>query len=110
MKTLATLLLLACTSAPPVEPRPNPPDEQRVLAAEVVRLTTSSCGKCHIKSSPDAVPGALAVFDYERADWPSMLSVERLHSYHGRLQGKFDEAGQRSLDRFIQGELSLRKK
>jgi hypothetical protein len=109
MKPLALLLLVACSSGPPLDPRTNPPDQQRTLADEVVRLTASSCATCHSRSSPKADPDALAVFDYDRPDWPSMLSEERLDKFRGRARGSLDEAGQKTLDAFIAGELGLRR-
>jgi len=107
MKLLPLLLLLACSSGPPLEAKLQSAEKQRSLADEVVKLTASSCASCHTKSSPEADPAALAVFDYERPDWPSMLSVERLDKFRSRARGKLDEAGRQTLDAFIAGELGL---
>jgi hypothetical protein len=106
--SLLLLLAIGCSSGPPLEPRASSPEERRALAAEVVKLTAASCASCHTRSSPSADPAALAIFDYERADWPSMLDEERLHSFRGRARGGLAELDRETLDRFISGELGLR--
>jgi hypothetical protein len=107
MRSLALLFVVACSSGPPLEPKAETLEVRKSLAADVVRLTQASCASCHTKSLATAVPAALAVFDYDRADWPSMLSAKRLEAFRGRARGNLDEAGQRTLDAFIAGELYL---
>jgi hypothetical protein len=107
MRSLVLFVLVACSSGPPLEPQKVETEERRSLAQEVVRLTQGTCASCHTKSLATAVPAALAVFDYDQEDWPSMLSAERLEMFRGRARGDLDEAGQRTLDAFIAAELYL---
>jgi hypothetical protein len=43
------------------------------------------CGLCHIRDSPTAIPGALAVFDLREPDWSARMSDAQLRSAAWRL-------------------------
>jgi hypothetical protein len=43
------------------------------------------CGACHVRDSPTAVPGALAVFNLRDANWSARMSDAQLRSAEWRL-------------------------
>ena len=106
----AASILLLVLALPPLAASEAPAKEERTARAIAVVHLAESCASCHTKSSPKADPKALAVFDFERPDWPTMLTEERLPKFRLRLYEKLDEAGQRTLDLFISGELALRRR
>jgi hypothetical protein len=43
------------------------------------------CGVCHVRDSPGAVPGALAVYDLREPEWSARMSDAQLRSATWRL-------------------------
>ena len=78
------------------------------LRDQVRALAEPHCGSCHQGSLPTAKPGALAVFDLERADWPTRRKTPQLDKFLGRIKGKLDEPKVQLVRTFIAAERGAR--
>jgi mono/diheme cytochrome c family protein len=78
------------------------------LRDQVRGLAQPHCGSCHQGSLPTAKPGALAVFDLERADWPTRMKTPQLDKFLGRIKGKLDEPKLQVVRAFIAAERGAR--
>jgi hypothetical protein len=78
------------------------------LRDQVRALAQPHCGSCHQGSLPTAKAGALAVFDLERADWPTSMKTPQLDKFLGRIKGKLDEPKLQVVRAFIAAERGTR--
>ena len=78
------------------------------LRDQVRALAQPHCGSCHQGSLPTAKAAALAVFDLERADWPTSMATPQLDKFLGRIKGKLDEPKLQVVRAFIAAERGTR--
>ena len=111
MRCLAavTIVLAGCASAPAYESRQVRADELQRAREQVRGYAKTHCGSCHTASLPTAKPAALAIYNLDAKEWSATLTAAQLRNgFPRRLNGRLDEAGQRELRTFIEGELALR--
>ena len=103
------IALSACATAPPIEPRPVADAERPALMDATREIVRPHCGLCHVPSSPEAKPGALAVFDLERADWGAAMDRGQLAVFHRSIARKLGPGGaeQAAIDAYV-GDLLAR--
>jgi hypothetical protein len=82
-------------------PAPGGPGDYVALRDEVGKLASASCASCHRTSSPEAKPGALAIFDLDREDWPKTILPEHHAGFRKRLASKADDATKQRIDAFL---------
>jgi mono/diheme cytochrome c family protein len=102
---IAALTLVAATGVRGVAGEATAPAS---LRDQVRALAQPHCGSCHQGSLPTAKPGALAVFDLDRADWPTRMQPRQLDKFLGRIEGKLDEPRLRTVRAFIAAERGAR--
>jgi hypothetical protein len=78
------------------------------LQEEMRALGKEHCAPCHVGSAADAKPGALAVFDLDRACWSRGMSASQLEGFVARLGGELDDRTRPHLLAFVARELSQR--
>ncbi|MBL8342607.1 MAG: hypothetical protein JNL30_14145 [Rubrivivax sp.] len=81
------------------------------LRARLREHAKAHCGTCHQSSRPSHKAAAIAIYDLDRDDWHTMLTVPRLQAgFPRRLTGRLDDAGRRDLQAFIAHEVALRQR
>ncbi|MBL8326269.1 MAG: hypothetical protein JNJ89_15060 [Rubrivivax sp.] len=104
--------------APPPPLAPAASGAQPLGATDVAALRArlrehakAHCGSCHQSSRPSHKAAAIAIYDLDRDDWHTMLTVPRLQAgFPRRLTGRLDDAGRRDLQAFIAHEVALRQR
>lgn len=87
------------------------PAEVAALRGRIREHAKAHCGTCHQSTRPSHKAAAIAVYDLDRDDWHTMLTVPRLQrGFPRRLNRQLDEAGRRDLQAFIAHEVALRQR
>src|SRR5687767_14634855 len=95
---LIAALAVGCAAPPPIPDRALPDDDYVALRTHMTELVGQHCGKCHIQSSPEAKPAALAIFDLEKESWPTDLwHDDHALSFQRRIAGNLDEQQESAL-------------
>jgi mono/diheme cytochrome c family protein len=81
------------------------------LRARMREHAMAHCGSCHQSTLASHKAAAIAIYDLDRDDWYTMLTVPRLQAgFPRRLNARLDEAGRRDLAAFIAHEVALRQR
>jgi hypothetical protein len=85
-RAAACALLAAACARSPAPPAPSAPVDERTRLGEAARAVLDThCGACHHRHLATALPGALAVYDLDEAEWPARMSDAQLDSAVWRL-------------------------
>jgi mono/diheme cytochrome c family protein len=100
----------AAPAAPPAAASALGETDVAALRERIREHAKAHCGTCHQSSRPSHKAAAIAIYDLDRADWHSTLTVPRLQQgFPRRLNSRLDEAGRRDLQAFIAHEVALRQ-
>lgn len=87
-----------------------PSAELSAMRSAALATLAEQCTPCHTRSSSDAVPGALEVFDVEDPRWHVSMSDRQLEVAVRRLDGSSADAAERARFRtYVDAEISHRR-
>jgi hypothetical protein len=99
----------AQNAPPPVAQNAPPPIDPREATRHAAHdALVEHCGECHEGHRPTAKPKALAVFDLDRADWPSQFDAHKYDAAAKRLASK-SPAARDAFIAFRDAELAAQK-
>jgi len=104
-----SVALGGCSAAPSVDAHAVAAAELPALRDATREIVRPHCGLCHVPSSPEAKPAALAVFDLEQADWGATMDRGQLAVFHRSIARKLEPNGaeQAAIDAYV-GDLLAR--
>ena len=100
--------MFTCCSPHPIEQKPIPIERAIALKDEVREIIRPDCGKCHTSSLPTAKPKAVQVFDLDKPEWASTMSVHQLEKFGNRLNGLSDTLKSKVME-FVGTEMARRR-
>ncbi|HEY1334620.1 MAG TPA: hypothetical protein VGF31_10220 [Myxococcaceae bacterium] len=107
MRRVGTLVVLAAVKAATGAPRDETDlDRLREPAREALK---ASCGRCHDRARPTALPKALRIFDLREQDWSARVTDVQMDHMVARFDGfKMPPADQSAVRKFLDAERARR--
>jgi len=89
---------------------PAPPSDSLVQLRDAAREALQpSCGRCHDRAQPTALPKALRIFDLHEADWSATVTSEQMDHMVRRFEGfHMPPADRVTVTRFLDAERARR--